>query len=75
MAGMSALVSARVIQVLPMTMEDPFQEMFVWLPASSRSQRGRQEGQATARDVRETRALRSVASSAVINLTSPVLSS
>ncbi|MER7721445.1 hypothetical protein ABTX99_31760 [Streptomyces flaveolus] len=34
-----------------------------------------QEGQATVRDVRETRALRTVASSAVINLTSPILSS
>ncbi|MFE4422044.1 hypothetical protein [Streptomyces sp. NPDC056817] len=37
--------------------------------------KGRQKDQATARGVRETRALRTVALSAVINLTSSVLNS
>jgi hypothetical protein len=41
MAGMSALVSARVIQVLPMTMVNSVSEgVRVVAPASSRSQRG-----------------------------------
>lgn len=46
--------------------------VFVDAPAGSRSRRGRgwERGQATARDVRETRTLRTVALSAVINLTS-----
>ncbi|GAB2916345.1 hypothetical protein GCM10022245_58580 [Streptomyces mayteni] len=62
MAGTSAPVSARVIHVSFMMDEDPF-----------RSEVGRAgRGQATTRDMRETRALHAVALSAVINLTSLV---
>ncbi|GED90417.1 hypothetical protein [Streptomyces sp. 6-11-2] len=42
-------------------------------PGAHALNQGGQEGQATARDVRETRALRTVAWSAVINLTSSVV--
>lgn len=44
-------------------------------PRAHALDKGGQEGQATARDVRETLALRTVALNAVINLTSLVLSS